>query len=64
MSCGAVAMAKTYAGNDAALTMGLIMAAHMVRATMQLAVFTNQLMFSALLKWSKGQLGSLAEQLQ
>lgn len=31
MSCGAVAMAKMYAGSDAALTMGLIMGAHMVR---------------------------------
>ena len=30
MSCGAVAMAKTYAGSDAMLTMGLIMAAHLV----------------------------------
>ena len=30
MSCGAVAMAKIYAGSDAALTMGLIMAAHLV----------------------------------
>lgn len=30
MSCGAVAMAKMYAGSDAALTMGLIMGAHMV----------------------------------
>ena len=37
-------MAKTYAGSDAALTMGLIMAAHMVSAIMQLAFFTN-LMF-------------------
>lgn len=31
-------MAKTYAGNDAAMTMGLIMAAHMVSAFMCLAV--------------------------
>ena len=58
MSCGAVAMAKTYAGSDAALTMGLIMAAHMVRVTMLLAVFTDQLMYTqlflALLKWQKG----------
>lgn len=38
MSCGAVAMAKTYAGTDAALTMGLIMAAHMVSALMPLTV--------------------------
>lgn len=38
-------MAKTYAGNDAALTMGLIMAAHMVRATMHLAVFTHWLIY-------------------
>ncbi|DBA90629.1 TPA: hypothetical protein ACH3X1_003857 [Trebouxia sp. C0004] len=30
MSCGAVAMAKMYAGSDAALTMGLIMGAHLV----------------------------------
>ena len=51
-------MAKTYAGSDAALTMGLIMAAHMVRVTMLLAVFTDQLMYTqlflALLKWQKG----------
>ena len=30
MSYGAVAMAKMYAGSDAALTMGLIMGAHLV----------------------------------
>ncbi len=30
MSCGAVAMAKMYAGSNAALTMGYIIAAHLV----------------------------------
>ena len=34
MSCGAVAMAKMYAGSDAALTMGLIMGAHLVSMAM------------------------------
>lgn len=33
MSCGAVAMAKVYAGSNAAMTMGLIMGAHMVSDT-------------------------------
>ncbi|KAL3145082.1 hypothetical protein ABBQ38_001694 [Trebouxia sp. C0009 RCD-2024] len=36
MSCGAVAMAKMYAGSDAAMTMGLIMAAHMVLLPMMI----------------------------
>ena len=38
MSCGAVAMAKMYAGSDAALTMGLIMGAHMVSSHAHLCV--------------------------
>lgn len=37
-------MAKTYAGTDAALTMGLIMAAHMVGAFKHLTVSINVLM--------------------